>query len=298
MFAGAELDEATENMRASLTQPEPTAQHGSEEVEAWICDGLPDAMIEAGCGAWDKARIEMQDREASDQPEAYTDWDDGMIVAAIYKAMAPFAALSAQQGGGEEGNDYPACPVCGAPAGMDCRTVQGRIPPHPERVSAQQAAGEAVAWRVDDLTYKGQPCGSFTFFADYERADQYAEKNGRRFTKITPLYEAGQCRGGPTFMDGTVARCDLCGSEANAAPQPEAPAEVQQEVAGDIRREIMDRTRNMMGMLADLREAVDLDDESASEVLGYCDDLETAVHNIGAVASHLATPQQGQEVEG
>lgn len=57
-----------------------------------------------------------------------------------------------------------------------------------------------------------------------------------------------------------------------------------------VRRELMDRARNMMGMLADLREAVDLDDESASEVLGYCDDLETAVHNIGAVASHIALP--------
>jgi len=60
--------------------------------------------------------------------------------------------------------------------------------------------------------------------------------------------------------------------------------------AAAVRRELMDRARNMMGMLADLREAVDLDDESASEVLGYCDDLETAVHNIGAVASHIALP--------
>lgn len=192
--AGAELDEATENMRASLTQPEPTAQHGSEEVEAWICDGLPDAMIEAGCGAWDKARIEMQDREASDQPEAYTDWDDGMIVAAIYKAMAPFAALSAQQGGGEEGNDYPACPVCGAPAGMDCRTVQGRIPPHPERVSAQQAAGEAVAW-VSDQTIQCLTEG-------------YGVTHIIMPTKTAVLRNA-----------------------LYAAPQPEAPAEVQQGVA-------------------------------------------------------------------
>lgn len=26
-------------------------------------------------------------------------------------------------------NDLPACKSCGAPAGMDCRTCQGRVPP-------------------------------------------------------------------------------------------------------------------------------------------------------------------------
>jgi len=39
-----------------------------------ICDGIPDAAIEAGCAAWYVSGVS-------------TDWDEGMIVAAIYKAM-------------------------------------------------------------------------------------------------------------------------------------------------------------------------------------------------------------------
>lgn len=31
------------------------------------------------------------------------------------------------------GNALGPCPECGAPAGMDCRTIQGRIPPHESR---------------------------------------------------------------------------------------------------------------------------------------------------------------------
>lgn len=59
------------------------------------------------------------------------------------------------------------------------------------------------------------------------------------------------------------------------------------EVVGQVRREIAERTRNVMAMLAELREAVDLDDESSGPVLSGCDDIETAIHNIAAVASHL-----------
>ena len=81
-----------------------------------------------------------------------------------------------------------------------------------------------------------------------------------------------------------------------ALSQPSPASSTAGEDAGAFKREIMDRTRHMMGTLADLREAVDLDDDSASTVLGYCDDLETAVHNIGAVASHLPSlsPSSGE----
>jgi hypothetical protein len=45
--------------------------------------------------------------------------------------------------GGEAENAYATCPACGAPAGKDCRTIQGRIPPHAERlVSRPPALGE------------------------------------------------------------------------------------------------------------------------------------------------------------
>ena len=49
----------------------------------YICDGIPDAAIEAGCAAWDRANHEME-RYVSG---VSTDWNEGMIVAAIYKAM-------------------------------------------------------------------------------------------------------------------------------------------------------------------------------------------------------------------
>lgn len=39
---------------------------------------------------------------------------------------------------GELENSLGPCPECGAPAGMDCRTVQGRIPPHEARCGAER----------------------------------------------------------------------------------------------------------------------------------------------------------------
>lgn len=51
--------------------------------EAWICEGIPDHAIEAGCAAWNKANHEMERYV----PGVTTDWDEGMIVAAIYKAV-------------------------------------------------------------------------------------------------------------------------------------------------------------------------------------------------------------------
>jgi len=184
--AGAELDEATENMRASLTQPEPTAQ----------------------------------------------------------------------QGGEEEGNDYPKCPVCGAPAGMDCRTIQGRIPPHSERLSAQQAAGEAVAWMLRE-----RKTGQFYWddeiciWSHPDDAEEHATENfsDPDAYEVTPLY---------------------------AAPQPEAPAEVQQGVVLDA---------NDQELVALLRR------EGLHSNVWFAESLLKAANLIQRLA--LATPQQGQEVE-
>lgn len=39
---------------------------------------------------------------------------------------------------GERENALGPCPECGAPAGMDCRTVQGRIPPHEARCGSER----------------------------------------------------------------------------------------------------------------------------------------------------------------
>jgi hypothetical protein len=38
-------------------------------------------------------------------------------------------------------NELPACPACGAPAGLDCRTIQGRVPPCPERLTQSPEKG-------------------------------------------------------------------------------------------------------------------------------------------------------------
>jgi hypothetical protein len=43
-------------------------------------------------------------------------------------------------------NSLPRCPTCGAPAGLDCRTIQGRIPPHEARLAI--AAGTRRAETV------------------------------------------------------------------------------------------------------------------------------------------------------
>lgn len=53
----------------------------------WICFGIPDEVIEAGIAAWDKAKHDLENYVSGVTP----DWDEGMIVCAIYKAMAPRA---------------------------------------------------------------------------------------------------------------------------------------------------------------------------------------------------------------
>lgn len=54
----------------------------------WIASGLPDEAIEAGIEAWRAADVAMEAREHSANPEDMTDWDEGMIVAAIFKAVS------------------------------------------------------------------------------------------------------------------------------------------------------------------------------------------------------------------
>ncbi|WP_257556498.1 hypothetical protein [Sphingobium sp. CFD-2] len=118
----------------------------------WICAGIPDEVIEAGCDAWDRARQEMEDREASDQPEAYRDWDDGMIVAAIFKAMSAalrtpmseLQALGQEFEAGESRQGMSACNKCGkqypsAPLGYHhkCGECSGICHPLPSAPSGE-----------------------------------------------------------------------------------------------------------------------------------------------------------------
>lgn len=49
-------------------------------------------------------------------------------------------------------------------------------------------AAEPVAWRVDDLTARGEVCGCFKLYTDYEKVEQHVAEGGVRFTKVTPLY--------------------------------------------------------------------------------------------------------------
>jgi hypothetical protein len=49
----------------------------------FIASGLSDDVVEAGLAAWDKAEDDMENYISG----VTTDWDEGMIVAAIFKAM-------------------------------------------------------------------------------------------------------------------------------------------------------------------------------------------------------------------
>lgn len=67
---------------------------------AWVCAGIPDEAIEAGIAAWRAADVAMEEREHAAEPEDMTDWDEGMIVAAIFKAVGR-SLLSAFNNGGK-----------------------------------------------------------------------------------------------------------------------------------------------------------------------------------------------------
>lgn len=80
-FADSDVgEEYRERIRAALT---PSALSSD-----WIASGIPDDAIEAGIEAWRAADVEMEAREKSANPEDMTDWDEGMIVAAIFKAVS------------------------------------------------------------------------------------------------------------------------------------------------------------------------------------------------------------------
>ena len=57
----------------------------------WIEAGVPDAAIEAGIAAWDQAKHDMENYVSGET----ADWDEGMIVAAIFKAVGRASILAA-----------------------------------------------------------------------------------------------------------------------------------------------------------------------------------------------------------
>jgi hypothetical protein len=60
-----------------------------------ICAGIPDAAIQQGIDAWDGAMMEMRERDQSEHPENFRDWDEGMLIATVFKAVGrSVAALS------------------------------------------------------------------------------------------------------------------------------------------------------------------------------------------------------------
>jgi hypothetical protein len=59
----------------------------------WIAAGVPDEAIEAGEQAWEKARHDLENYVSGET----SDWDEGMIVAAIFKAVGR-TILSRQTG--------------------------------------------------------------------------------------------------------------------------------------------------------------------------------------------------------
>lgn len=82
-------DEAGSRLHPSGFDPSRAGQL-SRLIEALVDDphridaGIPDAAIEAGIAAWDRARHDMENYVSG----VTADWDEGMIVAAIFKAVA------------------------------------------------------------------------------------------------------------------------------------------------------------------------------------------------------------------
>lgn len=81
-----------------------------------------------------------------------SDWTDyakdvdhvvDMVITEIEKRHAAYSP-------GRNENGYRACPECGAPAGMDCRSVQGRIPPHASRLKECDGNEDLGNWSATD----------------------------------------------------------------------------------------------------------------------------------------------------
>lgn len=62
-----------------MTLIKAIAADGPEDISA----GVPEDAIYAGIAAWDEAKHEMENYVSG----VTTDWDEGMIVAAIFKAV-------------------------------------------------------------------------------------------------------------------------------------------------------------------------------------------------------------------
>ena len=66
------------------------AERRAQAPDDWVCEGIPANVIEAGIERHDNIRTEMQNYVSG----VSTDWDEGMIVCAIFKTMLR-AALGA-----------------------------------------------------------------------------------------------------------------------------------------------------------------------------------------------------------
>ncbi len=89
----------------STTPPTPdrigkdAVREALEDDNEWVCAGIPDEAIEAGIAAWRAADVAMLARDESEHPEDMADWDEGMIVCAIFKAVGrALSATPAQEG--------------------------------------------------------------------------------------------------------------------------------------------------------------------------------------------------------
>jgi hypothetical protein len=97
--AGFKLEVATDKANALPVAPVGEVLRAmTVDDPSWICSGIPDTVIEAGVDAWSRANNEIVEREATLRPEELRDWDEGMIVSAIFKNMLRTAL---QNDGGE-----------------------------------------------------------------------------------------------------------------------------------------------------------------------------------------------------
>lgn len=83
----ATVQEAEADTVTTLRGKVEALREGLADDPEWICFGISDEAIQAGIEAWEDASAQMAAREVAEDPENHTDWDEGMIVAAIFKAV-------------------------------------------------------------------------------------------------------------------------------------------------------------------------------------------------------------------
>ena len=112
----------------TANQTEACSKIQTADADSWICDGIPDHVIHAGMDAWDQAHKEM----AEEIPGVTTDWDEGMIVAHIFKELCKAATEPSPTPPMPEGFGFLAERIADIAQGAPYLHVRGQFSYHGE----------------------------------------------------------------------------------------------------------------------------------------------------------------------